>query len=110
MGSFTNGTLVGLGISLFLAPMKGEEMRRLLAERIRYLRGIPPENPELKQSVAQMSERVQQAEEQAIQMHTAAQDFAQETTTRANVIQSDLSNAKQQTATKPSKKRPRNAY
>src|SRR5689334_16087137 len=110
MGSFTNGALVGLGISLLLAPMKGEEMRHLLAERLRYLRGIPPENPELKQSVAQMSERVQQAEDQAIQMHTAAQEFAQETATRANVIQSDLSKSEQQTATKPSKHRQRNAY
>lgn len=41
MGSFRNGVLVGLGISLLIAPMKGEEMRRLVAERIQYLRGVP---------------------------------------------------------------------
>jgi gas vesicle protein len=110
MGSFTNGALVGLGISLLFTPMKGEEMRHLLAERIRYLRGIPPENPELKQSVTQMSERVQQAEEQAIQMRTAAQEFAQQTATRANTMQSDLNSSEQQTATKPSKKRQGNTY
>ncbi len=39
MGKFTNGVLVGLGISLLFAPMKGEEARRLLMERLQMLRG-----------------------------------------------------------------------
>jgi gas vesicle protein len=95
MGSFTNGVLVGLGVSLLIAPMKGEEMRHLVAERVRYLRGIPPENPELQQSLQQMSDRVQsvqQMADHASQMGTAAQESAQQTTTNARSVQRDLGN------------------
>jgi hypothetical protein len=50
MGSFTNGLLVGIGISLLFAPRKGEETRNLLVERIKAARGTPAENVELKPS------------------------------------------------------------
>jgi len=33
MNSFVKGMLLGVGIGLIVAPMKGEEMRRLLRER-----------------------------------------------------------------------------
>ena len=33
MNSFVKGLLVGVGIGLIVAPMRGEEMRRLLRER-----------------------------------------------------------------------------
>ena len=79
MGSFRNGVLVGLGISLLLAPMKGEEMRRLVAERFRYLRGIPPENEPLKQSVQGMTEH-------AAQMGTTVQNYAQQTAASASSV------------------------
>ena len=59
MSGFTNGMLIGLGISLLFAPRTGQEMRSLLAERFKYLRGTPAENEELKQSVQHMAERVQ---------------------------------------------------
>lgn len=44
MGSFTNGLLVGIGISLLFAPRKGEETRNLLVERIKTMRGTSAEN------------------------------------------------------------------
>jgi gas vesicle protein len=37
VGKFTNGVLLGLGISLLVAPRPGKEMRRLLAERLQTL-------------------------------------------------------------------------
>jgi cell division septum initiation protein DivIVA len=102
MGSFRNGVLVGLGISLLIAPMKGEEMRRLVAERIQYLRGIPPENAELKQSVQRMTERVeevQQMADRAARMGTVAQDYAQQTAVSASSVQTDLSQVAEQAGT-----------
>jgi len=102
MGSFTNGLLVGVGISLLLAPRTGQEMRSLLAERFRYLRGIPPENEELKQQVQQMAGRVQEVQQKAnraAQMGSAAQDYAQQTASSVNSVQSDLGNVAQQAGT-----------
>jgi gas vesicle protein len=104
MGSFTNGVLVGLGISLLFAPMKGEEMRRMLAERIRYARSTGPESPQLKQSAPQMSEPVQVGQGQAnlaAPMRTAAQEYGQQIPTSANAVQGDLSSLGQQTTTNP---------
>jgi hypothetical protein len=46
MGSFTNGLLVGIGISLLFAPRKGEETRGLLVERIKTMRGTSAEGGE----------------------------------------------------------------
>jgi gas vesicle protein len=43
MGRFINGVFVGIGIGLLVAPMRGEEMRRLVRERIQELRGSMPE-------------------------------------------------------------------
>ena len=39
MNSFVKGLLVGVGIGLIVAPMRGEEMRRLLRERFDEVRG-----------------------------------------------------------------------
>ena len=61
MKSFVRGVLVGVGVGLLVAPMKGEEMRRLLAERFAELRGNLSENEQLNQYVQQISERVTQA-------------------------------------------------
>ncbi len=61
MKSFVRGVLVGVGVGLLVAPMKGEEMRRLLVERFAELRGNLSENEQLNQYVQQMSERVTQA-------------------------------------------------
>jgi gas vesicle protein len=99
MGSFINGALIGLGLSLLFAPKKGEEMRHLIAERIGYLRGIPPENEELKQTVGQMSQRVQEAQQlanQAAQTGVTAQSYAQQVANKAGAVQRDLKNVTQQ--------------
>ncbi len=102
MSRFTNGVLVGLGVSLLIAPKTGKEMRQLIVERFRYLRGIPPENEELKQSVQHMAQEVQsvqQMAEQAAQMGTRAQDYAQRTAQNASSVQGQLGQMAQQAGT-----------
>ncbi len=102
MGKFTNGILVGVGISLLVAPKSGKEMRQLVTERFRYLRGIPPENEELKQQVQQMAGRVQEVQQQANQaakMGSTAQNYAQRTASSASSVQRNLKNVAQQAGT-----------
>jgi len=102
MSGFTNGLWLGLGVSLLFAPMKGQEMRRLLAERFRYVRGIPPENVELKQQVQQMGQRVQEVQQQAnraAEMGSTVQDYAQQTASSVSSVQNDLKNVAQQANT-----------
>ncbi|HLI88094.1 MAG TPA: YtxH domain-containing protein [Ktedonobacteraceae bacterium] len=63
MNSFMKGVLVGVGIGLLVAPMKGEEMRRMLGQRLGELRGYLPENVQLDQLgqyTQQVSDRVAQ--------------------------------------------------
>ena len=47
MSRFLNGVLVGVGIGLLIAPMKGEEMRRLVRERYGALRSALPRRKEV---------------------------------------------------------------
>ncbi|HLH61926.1 MAG TPA: hypothetical protein VKV20_09595 [Ktedonobacteraceae bacterium] len=60
MNSFFKGVLVGVGVGLLVAPMRGEEMRNLLRERFEELRGYLPENEQLNQYVQQVSSSVSQ--------------------------------------------------
>lgn len=60
MKAFMTGLLVGAGIGLLIAPMRGDEMRRLLGERIQEMRGYLPENVPLNEYVSQVSDRVSQ--------------------------------------------------
>lgn len=60
MNSFLKGMLVGLGIGLLLAPMKGEDMRRLLSERANELRGYLPEDEQIDIYRQRVSDRVTQ--------------------------------------------------
>ncbi|MBX5451083.1 YtxH domain-containing protein [Thermogemmatispora sp.] len=60
MNNFFRGVLVGVGIGLLIAPMRGEEMRRLLGERLQQLRDSLPENEQLNEYVQQVSHRVSQ--------------------------------------------------
>jgi len=60
MKRFVRGMLIGIGIGMLVAPMKGEEMRRLVRERFEELRGYLPENEQLNQYVQQVSDRVSQ--------------------------------------------------
>ena len=55
MGRFFNGMLVGAGIALLVAPMRGDEMRQYLRERWENMSGSEPVNVqinELKQKAA----------------------------------------------------------
>lgn len=61
MNRFMTGLLIGAGIGLLVAPMRGEEMRQMLSERFQELRGYLPENEQLNQYVSQVSDRVSQA-------------------------------------------------
>jgi gas vesicle protein len=102
MGKLTNGILVGLGISLLIAPKTGKEMRQLVVERVGYIRGIPPENEELKQQVQQMAGRVQDVQQQAnraAEMGSTVQDYAQQTASSVNSVQRDLKNVAKQAGT-----------
>src|SRR5215471_19868878 len=60
MKRFITGLLLGLGIGLLVAPMKGEETRRQLAERFAEMRGYLPENEQFNEYVQQVSNRVSQ--------------------------------------------------
>src|SRR5438093_718548 len=60
MNSFVKGILVGVGIGLVVAPMRGDEMRRLLSERFDEMRGYLPENEQMNQYVQQVTDRVSQ--------------------------------------------------
>ncbi len=102
MGSFTNGILVGVGISLLVAPKTGKEMRHLVVERFGYLRGIPPENEELKQQVQQVAGRVQEVQQQAnraAEMANTVQANAQQTASSVHSVQNDVQNVAQQAGT-----------
>src|SRR5579884_2865093 len=60
MNSFVKGVLVGVGVGLLVAPMKGEQMRNLLAERFQELRSNLPENSQINQYTQNIADRVSQ--------------------------------------------------
>ena len=60
MKSFFRGMLVGVGVGLLVAPMRGQDMRNLLRERFEELRGYLPENEQLNQYVQQVTNSVSQ--------------------------------------------------
>ncbi|MGZ3630951.1 MAG: YtxH domain-containing protein [Ktedonobacteraceae bacterium] len=60
MKQFFTGLLLGLGIGVLIAPMRGEETRRQLAERFAEMRGYLPENEQFNDYVQQVSGRVSQ--------------------------------------------------
>lgn len=61
MGKFINGLLIGLGIGVLVAPMKGEETRRLVSERITSLRTSLPSGEQTPQYQRLASDPVSQA-------------------------------------------------
>ena len=60
MKQFITGLLLGSGNRLLVAPMRGEETRRQLAERFAEMRGYLPENEQFNDYVQQVSGRVSQ--------------------------------------------------
>ena len=61
INNFLKGVLVGVGIGLLFAPMKGEETRKKIMERAGEFRGYLPENEQLQQYTQQVSQQVSDA-------------------------------------------------
>ena len=93
MKSFLRGMLFGVGIGLLVAPMRGEEMRRLVGERLQELRGYLPENEQLNQYVQQVSDRVSQASGNL-------SDLAQQASSKVKETGSQLGGMAQQASSK----------
>lgn len=63
MRSFTRGLLVGVGVGFLFAPLTGEQMRNLLAERFNEFRNSLPENSPLQRYARQLREKMVSAKE-----------------------------------------------
>ena len=87
MNSFVKGVLVGVGIGLIVAPMRGDEMRRLLSERFQEMRGYLPEDAN--QYVQQVTDRVSQT-------GSELKVYAQQAANKVKETSSSLGNLAQQ--------------
>jgi gas vesicle protein len=88
MSNFLKGILLGVGVGLLIAPMKGEEMRRLVSERANELRGYLPENEQLATYKDQVSSRLNQTA-------GTLKDYAQQAATTVKSSASNLSDITQ---------------
>ena len=91
MGRFMNGILIGVGIGLLVAPMKGEEMQRLVRERYEVLRRNLPDNEQLKQVGQQVAAGTAQTASQL-------KDYAQQAASQVKATGSSLGDLAQQAA------------
>ncbi len=91
MNNFLKGLLFGAGVALLFAPMRGEEMRRLVSERINEFRGYIPEGDQLNTYKQQVTDRVSQ---------TAGnlKDYAQQAASTVKNSAGNLSNIAQNAA------------
>jgi len=89
MGRFLRGILLGIGVALLFAPMRGEELRRLLSERLQRVRGYIPEKTELNQYSQQVSGRVSQTA-------SDLKDYAAQATAQVKDTASNLGTIAQQ--------------
>ena len=92
MKGFITGLLVGLGIGLLVAPMRGEETRRQLAERFAEMRGYLPENEQFNEYVQQVTGRVSQTS-------SNLKDYAQQAVSKVKDTGSTLSELGQKAGT-----------
>jgi gas vesicle protein len=92
MKRFFTGLLLGLGIGLLVAPMRGEETRRQLADRLAELRGYIPENEQFNDYVNQVSGHVSQAS-------SNLKDYAQQAVSTVKDTGSSLSDLSQKAST-----------
>ena len=93
MGRFFRGLLVGAGIGLLIAPLKGEDMRRLVRERFEDMRSSLPENEQMKQAGQQFAAGVSQKASQL-------KDYSQQAASKMKDTGSNLGNLAQQAASK----------
>jgi gas vesicle protein len=63
VNNFVKGILVGVGVGLLVAPLSGQETRRVLRERYDEWRDSLPEDSRVNQYANQVSERVSQTKE-----------------------------------------------
>jgi gas vesicle protein len=91
MGRFFRGLLIGAGIGLLVAPMRGEEMRRLLSERYAEMRNALPNNEQLKQASQQFTSGVSQTANQL-------KDYSQQAASKVKDASSSLSDTAKQAA------------
>jgi gas vesicle protein len=91
MGRFLNGVLIGIGLGLLVAPMRGEEMRRLVSERYGELQSSLPDNEQLKQAGQQVASGVSQ-------MASQVKDYAQQAASQVKATGSSLGDLGQQAA------------
>ena len=98
MKSFIRGILFGVGIGLLVAPMRGEEMRRLVGERLQELRGYLPENEQLNQYVQQVSDRVSQASGNLSDLAQQASSKVKETGSQLGTLGQQATETVRQTA------------
>lgn len=92
MNNFFKGILVGVGIGLLVAPMRGEDMRNTLNERLQELRGSLPQNDQLNQYTQQVTDRVSQTA-------SNLKDYAQQAASTIKGSANDLGNIAQNAAT-----------
>ena len=93
MGRFLNGFLVGVGVGLLIAPMRGEEMQRLVSERFQQLLSNLPERERLMQAGQQVATNLSQTA-------SALKDYAQQAASKVQETGSQLSDLAQQSAQK----------
>ena len=98
MKSFIRGMLFGVGIGLLVAPMRGEEMRRLVGERLQELRGYLPENEQLNQYVQQVTDRVSQASGNLSDLAQQASSKVKETGSQLGTLGQQATETVRQTA------------
>src|SRR5215471_6633415 len=89
MGRFFRGLLIGAGIGMLIAPMRGEEMRRLISERYADLVNSLPDSWQLKQAGQQLASGVSQTA-------NTVKDYTQQAASRVKNTGSDLSDLAQQ--------------
>src|SRR5579863_1605641 len=92
MGRFLNGVLVGVGIGLLIAPVTGEEMRRLVSERYKELRDALPEKEQIQRVATSLS-----------QTASSVKDAAHQAATRVQRMGSARGDLEQQSAQKKAK-------
>ena len=91
MNNFVKGILLGVGIGLLVAPMRGEETRRILVERATELRSRLPENEQLDIYRQQVTDRVSQTANNL-------KDYAQQAASTVKNSASNLSSIGQNAA------------
>jgi len=90
MANFVRNVLIGVGIGLLVAPMRGEELRRMIAARLQEAQNSLPENSQLKQYTQQVSDRVSQG---AQDLKSYAQQAASEVKNSASNLGNIANNA-----------------